>query len=96
MNLKILSVEECVQAALDAFKSGLAPLNSVEGFIRQLIGWRECIRGVYWHERSDYRGWNGLEHHGALPAFHWTGDTDMACMRESLGQLIEHGYGHHI
>jgi deoxyribodipyrimidine photolyase-related protein len=96
LNLKLLSVEECVEAALDALKQGKAPLNSVEGFIRQLIGWREFIRGVYWHEGSGYGLRNTLEQHGSLPEFYWTGETGMVCMRESLGQVIEHAYGHHI
>jgi deoxyribodipyrimidine photolyase-related protein len=96
LNLKLLAVEECVEAALDALREGLAPLNSVEGFIRQLLGWREFIRGVYWHEGRRYGARNSLGQHGSLPGFYWTGDTDMVCLRQSLGQVIENGYGHHI
>lgn len=96
LNLKLLRVEECVEAALEALEEGRAPLNSVEGFIRQLIGWREFIRGVYWNEGSGYLERNALEHHGSLPDFYWTGKTEMNCLRESIGQVLEYGYGHHI
>ncbi len=96
LNLKLLGVKECVEAALGALENGDAPLNSVEGFIRQLIGWREFIRGVYWHEGSRYGEGNGLDQHGELPEFYWNGETDMACLRDSIDQVLEHGYGHHI
>jgi deoxyribodipyrimidine photolyase-related protein len=96
LNLKLLNPRECVDAAMSAYESGDAPLNSVEGFIRQIIGWREFIRGIYWHEGPEYGMRNALDHHGSLPDFYWTGETDMACMREALGQVLEHGYGHHI
>jgi deoxyribodipyrimidine photolyase-related protein len=96
LNLKLLNPRECVTAALAAYESKLAPLNSVEGFIRQLIGWREFIRGVYWHEGPGYADLNALDQHGRLPEFYWTGATDMVCMRECLRQVLEHGYGHHI
>jgi len=96
LNLKLLNPRECVAAAIAAFEAGAAPLNSVEGFVRQLIGWREFIRGVYWHEGPEYGRRNALDQHGALPGFYWTGETDLRCLRECLGQVIEHGYGHHI
>ena len=96
LNLKLLTVEECVEAALRALRERRAALNSVEGFLRQLIGWREFIRGVYWHEGSDYRARNALNQHGSLPEFYWSGETDMVCLRESIDQVLEHGYGHHI
>ncbi|GJM25670.1 MAG: cryptochrome/photolyase family protein [Phycisphaerae bacterium] len=96
LNLKLLNPRECVRAAVHAFESGHAPLNSVEGFVRQIIGWREFIRGIYWHEGPDYGRRNALEHQGALPEFYWTGETDMVCMGDALGQVIEQGYGHHI
>ncbi len=96
LNLKLLNPRECVEAALDAYRDGDAPLNSVEGFVRQLIGWREFIRGVYWHEGADYADRNGLDHHGALPELYWSGDTDMECLRQSIGQVLDESYGHHI
>ncbi|NNF44961.1 MAG: cryptochrome/photolyase family protein [Phycisphaerales bacterium] len=96
LNLKLLSPRECVDAALDAYHAGAAPLNSVEGFVRQLIGWREFIRGVYWFEGDGYADRNGLDHHGRLPDFYWSGDTEMACMRHCVGQVLDEAYGHHI
>jgi deoxyribodipyrimidine photolyase-related protein len=96
LNLKLLSVRECVEAVVTAGERGDAPLNAVEGFVRQLIGWREFIRGVYWSEGPDYRLRNELEHGGELPDFYWTGETEMVCLSESIGQVLDHGYGHHI
>ncbi len=96
LNLKLLDPRECVDAALAAYESGAAPLNSVEGFVRQLIGWREFIHGVYWHEGPGYVDRNELDQHGSLPSFYWTGETDMACMRVCIGEVLEYGYGHHI
>jgi deoxyribodipyrimidine photolyase-related protein len=96
LNLKLLDPRECVSKALSALESGQAPLHSVEGFIRQIIGWREFIRGIYWHEGQDYGSRNNLDQHGTLPDFYWTGDTEMFCMHQSIGQVLKHGYGHHI
>ncbi|MGE3180982.1 MAG: cryptochrome/photolyase family protein [Phycisphaerae bacterium] len=96
LNLKLLHPQECVDAAIEAFEAGAAPLPCVEGFVRQIIGWREFIRGIYWYEGRDYRDRNELKQYGTLPQLYWDGETDMRCMRESLGQVLEHGYGHHI
>ncbi|MGQ9650645.1 MAG: cryptochrome/photolyase family protein [Phycisphaerae bacterium] len=96
LNLKLLNPRECIGKALAAYESKKAPLNSVEGFIRQIIGWREFIRGIYWHEGPRYGLRNGLDQHGTLPKFYWTGQTDMVCMRQAIGQVLTHGYGHHI
>lgn len=96
LNLKLLNPWDCIRAALDAFSTGGAPLQSVEGFIRQIIGWREYIRGVYWQEGSGYRDRNYLQQHGQLPAFYWTGDTDMRCLRECIDPVLEHAWMHHI
>jgi deoxyribodipyrimidine photolyase-related protein len=96
LNLKLLRPLDCVAAAVRAYEAGAAPLNCVEGFVRQIIGWREFIRGIYWHEGPDYGARNELEQDASLPSFYWTGDTDMVCLRECLGQVLEYGYGHHI
>jgi deoxyribodipyrimidine photolyase-related protein len=96
LNLKLLDPRQCIAKALAAYKSGQAPLNSVEGFIRQIIGWREFVRGIYWHEGQDYGLRNWLDQHGPLPEFYWTGRTDMVCMRQCIGQVLASGYGHHI
>ena len=96
LNLKLLDPRECVDAALDAFRRGRAPLQSVEAFIRQIIGWREYIRGIYFREGPAYERRNFLDEHGRLPSFYWTGDTDMACLSRCIGEVLDHGFGHHI
>ncbi|TVS07409.1 MAG: cryptochrome/photolyase family protein [Phycisphaerales bacterium] len=96
LNLKLLDPRECVEKALKAYENAKAPINSVEGFVRQLIGWREFIRGVYWHEGPDYRDRNSLDQHADLPDFYWTGDTDMRCMAEALEPVLDHAWCHHI
>ena len=96
LNLKLLNPRECCERAIKAFNDGEAPLQSVEAFVRQIIGWREFIRGVYWLEGAEYADRNGLNQQGKLPDFFWTADTDMACMKACVGQVIETGYGHHI
>lgn len=96
MNLKLLNPRECIQAALEAYQSDSAPLASVEGFIRQIVGWREFIRGVYWVKMPDYAEMNYLEHEASIPSFYWDGETDMQCIQQSIGHVLKHGYVHHI
>lgn len=96
LNLHLLSPQECCDAAIRAFQQGKAPLASIEGFVRQLIGWREFVRGVYWLEGPDYERRNFLGETGTLPEFYWTGDTDMNCLKTCIGEVREHAYGHHI
>lgn len=96
LNLQLLDPRECVDAAVRAYAGGRAPLAAVEGFVRQILGWREFIRGVYWHAGPDYRNRNAFDMHGSLPAWYWTGDVDLCCLSESLGQVVKYGYGHHI
>ncbi len=96
INLHLLSPMECVQRAVDAYETNSAPINAVEGFVRQIIGWREFIRGVYFHEGPGYADRNGLEESGRLPEFYWTGKTDMACLRDCVGSVLEGAYAHHI
>ncbi|MEM9305226.1 MAG: cryptochrome/photolyase family protein, partial [Pseudomonadota bacterium] len=79
-----------------AWRDGAAPLNAVEGFIRQVIGWREYVRGIYFARMPGYLDENALGHDAPLPGFFWTGDTDMRCLAETIGQTLEHGYAHHI
>ena len=78
------------------YREGKVPLNSAEGFIRQIIGWREYVRGIYWREGPDYVTRNHLDAHRRLPDFYWTGKTDMHCMAQAIGQTIDHAYAHHI
>ncbi len=96
LNLKLLDPRECLRKALEAYDNGHAPINAVEGFVRQIIGWREFIRGIYLHAGPDYRNGNTFNEKGSLPEMYWTGETDMACMQQCLGQVLEHAYGHHI
>jgi deoxyribodipyrimidine photolyase-related protein len=96
LNLKLLSPREVIDAAEAAWRDGRVPLASAEGFIRQILGWREFIRGVYWLTMPALAGANHYGHVRRLPAWYWTGDTNMACMRACIGQTLEHGYAHHI
>jgi deoxyribodipyrimidine photolyase-related protein len=79
-----------------AYYAGKVPLNAAEGFIRQIIGWREYVRGIYWLEMPGYERSNFFNHRRALPDFYWTADTDMACVRAAVTQTEEHAYAHHI
>ncbi|WEY37693.1 cryptochrome/photolyase family protein [Paraburkholderia sp. SUR17] len=96
LNLKLLAPREVVAAAEAAWREGTVPLESAEGFVRQILGWREYVRGVYWTRMPHYREANGFEARLALPDFYWTGHTPMACMADAIGQTLNHGYAHHI
>jgi len=96
LNLKLLSAREVVAAAEQAFHQGKAPLSSVEGFIRQILGWREYVRGIYWTQMPDYLERNHLNATNPLPDFFWTGETDAACLRDAITQTLKTGYAHHI
>lgn len=97
LNLKLLDPRTCVAAAVTAFESGRAPINSVEGFVRQILGWREFVRGIYWRHMPEYAELNALEcEPREVPDAFWTGDTDMACIADSMRQLLRLGYVHHI
>ncbi len=96
LNLKLLHPLEVVLAAERAYYERNLPLASVEGFIRQVLGWREFIRGVYFLDMPGLKEANHFGHQNALPAWYWTGDTKMNCMRQSIGQTLTNGYSHHI
>ena len=96
LNLKLLDPLTAVRAAEQAYHDGHAPINAVEGFVRQVLGWREFVRGVYWLYDSEYVDRNALDATADLPDFYWTGDTDMRCLSECVGQVREHAYAHHI
>ncbi|MES2713360.1 MAG: cryptochrome/photolyase family protein [Pseudomonadota bacterium] len=96
LNAGLLLPAECCHAAEDAWRDGQAPLNAVEGFIRQILGWREFVRGLYWLKMPDYAQTNALEATRPLPDFYWTGDTPMACLRAAITQTRDHAYAHHI
>jgi deoxyribodipyrimidine photolyase-related protein len=96
LNLKLIDPRRVLKAAEGAFAKGRAPLPAVEGFIRQILGWREYVRGIYWRHMPGYLELNALGAGARLPAFYWTADTEMHCLREAIGQTLEHGYAHHI
>lgn len=96
LNCGLLDPLKVCQRAERAYRDGHAPLNAVEGFIRQIIGWREYVRGLYWLKMPEYRGLNALEADRKLPDFYWTAETDMKCMADAIGQTKRHAYAHHI
>lgn len=96
LNVKMLNPREVVQRAAAAYADGSAPLQAVEGFIRQILGWREYIRGVYWHHMPDYVQNNFFGHQRDLPAWFWTGKTKMRCLGHAIDQSLEHAHAHHI
>ncbi|MDX5593231.1 cryptochrome/photolyase family protein [Pseudovibrio sp. SPO723] len=96
INCGLLDPLQLCRRAEEAYKKGRAPLNAVEGFIRQIIGWREFIRGIYWLKMPEYIELNALDAQRDLPAFYWTADTQMLCLKEAIGQTLQHAYAHHI
>ena len=96
LNTKMLHPREVVRRAEQAWRNGHAPLQAVEGFIRQILGWREYVRGVYWGHMPGYTEANQLDHTQPLPDWFWTGCTNMACLASAIGQSLEQAYAHHI
>jgi deoxyribodipyrimidine photolyase-related protein len=96
LNLKLVSPRRVIDAAVAALDRGAAPVAAVEGFVRQVLGWRELVRGLYWRHMPGWLEQNALGADRDLPGFYWTGDTDMACLAAAIGQTLERGYAHHI
>ncbi|GAB3245275.1 cryptochrome/photolyase family protein [Chitinimonas naiadis] len=96
LNTKMLHPREVIDAAVAAYHASTAPLASVEGFVRQILGWREYVRGVYWAKMPGYAGLNALAAERPLPEWFWTGNTNMACLRATIGQSLQTAYAHHI
>jgi deoxyribodipyrimidine photolyase-related protein len=96
LNCGLLEPLEIIKAAEMAYHSGHAPLNCVEGFIRQILGWREYVRGIYWLKMPQYSKSNALDATRALPDFYWSGETDMNCMRQVIAETKENAHAHHI
>mgnify|MGYP001826213026 CR=1 FL=1 len=96
LNLKLLDPRDAVAAAERAWRDDRVPLAAAEGFIRQILGWREFVRGVYWLHMPDYARKNHYGHDRPLPGFFWTGDTDLNCLKHSIGDTLANGYAHHI
>ncbi|HSR04867.1 MAG TPA: cryptochrome/photolyase family protein [Proteiniclasticum sp.] len=96
MNMGLLTPEEVIEKAEEAYHQKKASLSSVEGFIRQILGWREYIRGVYLRRMPEYEKVNCFDHQNPLPSYYWTGKTDMNCLSTVVKEVIENGYSHHI
>ena len=96
LNVGLLTPLQVAYAAAEAYAAGTVQLNAAEGFIRQIIGWREFVRGYYWLEMPEVSQANALEATRPLPEFYWTGETDMLCMAEAIRNTRDHGYAHHI
>jgi len=96
INIGLLQPLEIIQAAEAAYHDNQLALNSVEGFIRQVLGWREYMHGIYYHVDENYSQQNWFEHNKPLPEFFWTGETKMNCLRQILTQVMDTGYAHHI
>ena len=98
MNSKMLSPKEVVTTVVDYYhqNSDAITISQVEGFVRQILGWREYVRGIYWKEMPNYATMNKLENHNKLPDFYWTGKTKMNCMQKAISQSLTEAYAHHI
>jgi deoxyribodipyrimidine photolyase-related protein len=98
LNLKLITPQETVEAALSSYKKsrGRISLSQVEGFMRQILGWREYMRGMYWMRMPGFKNENHLNNTNPLPGFFWTGETRMNCLKHAVGQSLDHAYAHHI
>lgn len=98
MNLKLLSPKEVVDSAIAHYEqqSDAIAYHQLEGFVRQIIGWREYMRGIYWLKMPAYASMNYFEHNKPLPEWYWTGQTKMQCMKQAIGQSLQYAYAHHI
>jgi deoxyribodipyrimidine photolyase-related protein len=96
INIGLLDPLEVCQAVEKAYENGDVPINAAEGFIRQIIGWREYVRGIYFLEGPEYVARNALKHKRDLPWMYWGGETRMACVRKAVAQTCEEAYAHHI
>ena len=96
LNNGLLKPKECIDLAEKAFYESKAPINSVEGFIRQILGWREYVRGLYWLKMPNYRSLNELAAEVSLPSFYWDAETKMNCLKISIENTKDNAYSHHI
>lgn len=96
LNIGLLTADEVIKAVESAFYDNKVSINSAEGYIRQILGWREFVRGIYWLKMPEYKNLNYFGAKEQLPWFYWTGDTDMACLKHAIKQTIETATSHHI
>lgn len=96
LNMGLLDPLDVCRRAEAAWRAGTAPLNAVEGFVRQILGWREFVRGIYWLKAPEYGRRNALDADRTLPWFYWSGETDMACVADAVATSRTNAYAHHI
>jgi deoxyribodipyrimidine photolyase-related protein len=98
LNTKLLHPIEVIEAVVDAWltKKSNIEIQQIEGFVRQILGWREYMRGIYWALMPDMESMNYFKHNTSMPDYYWTGETRMNCLRQAIGQSLEHAYAHHI
>ena len=96
LNVGLLDPLDVCRRVEAAYRAGKVPLNAAEGFIRQIIGWREYVRGIYWLKMPGYVDENAFGHTRPVPRFYWTGETDLACLKSAIGQTKAEAYAHHI
>jgi deoxyribodipyrimidine photolyase-related protein len=98
LNAKLIDPMEVIQAVENTYymQPDYAPLSAIEGFIRQILGWREYMRGIYWRNMPEYADLNFFDHQRKLPSWYWTGKTNMKCLSHSINQSLDHSYAHHI
>ena len=98
LNVKLISPLEVVQTVIDYYRAHEEEIDlaQVEGFVRQIIGWREYMRGIYWKEMPHYAEKNALDNHNPLPDFYWTGNTKMNCLHHAISNSLDNAYAHHI
>ena len=98
MNSKMLHPMEVITTVIDYWQNNKddIDISQVEGFVRQILGWREYMRGMYWAKMPNYKNLNKLDNHNRLPSFYWTGETKMNCMRSAIKQSLDDSYAHHI
>jgi deoxyribodipyrimidine photolyase-related protein len=96
MNLKLLDPRIVLRKVESAWRDGLVDISGAEGFIRQIAGWREYVRGVYWAFMPEYLERNALDATQPLPGFYWDANTEMNCLKHAIGQTLDYGYAHHI
>jgi deoxyribodipyrimidine photolyase-related protein len=96
LNIGLLSPMEICTRVVEEWQAGRVPINAAEGYIRQVIGWREYMRGIYFREGPDYTARNTLGHSRALPPLYWGAETKMNCMAQAVGQTRDEAYAHHI
>ncbi|NLQ18565.1 cryptochrome/photolyase family protein [Marinomonas sp. M1K-6] len=97
LNAKLISPRHVIKAAISAYQENdTINIAQIEGFVRQLLGWREYVRGMYWINMPDYQEQNALAAHRALPSYFWHGQTKMKCLASAIGQSLDYAYAHHI